>query len=118
MAAKDLPHVLQLSLHSAAVSTELITPGDDGSIVKNGSKCALRGLDLLHVRQLSLHSAAVSTELSITPGDDGSIVKNGSKCARRGLDLLHVLQLSLSAPNSASPQVTADPSSSMAAKAP
>ena len=97
--------IRQLSLHSSTVSSRVsITPGDNGSIAKNGGKCASNyaaqagwisfgGLDLLHILQLSLHSTTVTTEIGSTPDNNGSIAKNASTCATKmasgGLDLLH-----------------------------
>ena len=87
-------HILQLSLHSTTVTTVLSsTPGDDGSIAKNGSKCAARRLDLLHILQMIPCTSTVTTEASITPGHNRSVATNGSKRSVGGLDLMHVLQL-------------------------
>ena len=98
-----------------------MTPGHDGSISKNGSESAERGLDLLHLLQLMPHGTAVTTKGSITPGHNRSIAENGGESPACGLDMLHVFQLILHSSTVTTivriAQVTMDPQSSMAAHA-
>ena len=89
-------HVLQLSLHGTAVTTQGWTASwDNGPISQDGSPSPKRGLDLLHVLQLVLNGTAVTTQEWTAPCDDRSISQNGSKSPRTGLDVLNVLQLIL-----------------------
>ena len=82
---------LEQILHCGAVTTiSWIAPGNNGSIVQNGSKCNSCGLNLPHIPKLPLNCRAVTTRFWIAPGHNGSIRQDGCKCIFFcGLNLLY-----------------------------
>ena len=87
---------LEQILHCGAVTTiSWIAPGNNGSIVQNGSKCNSCGLNLPHIPKLPLNCRAVTTMSWSAPGNNGSIVQDGSKCSNCGLHLPHIPELLL-----------------------
>ena len=98
-----------------------VPPGHHETIVKDGKTRQNRlGFAAPSAACLALR-CAVAAMCSVPPDHHGAMGKNGSKRTKRGLDLLHVPQLvshpTAVAPAPASPQVTAEPWSRMAATA-
>ena len=84
----DLHHIRQCILHNIAVATEAsITPGDNGTVAANGSKCLERGVDLSHIPEPLLCIASVATMSWPTPALDRSIAQNGGESRDSGLNL-------------------------------
>ena len=64
-----LLNILQLSLHSATVTSVIsTTPSHDRSIATNSRDGTAGSLDMLHVLQLIPHRTTVTTTVSMPPG--------------------------------------------------
>ena len=124
MCGLNLLHTPELISNCRTVTAFVCAaPGNDRSIFQNRSKGGMCGLNLLHTPELFLNWRTVTAKAYFTPGNDRSICQNRSKGPRKsGLNLLHtpelILNCQLSPPLFARPQVTTDPSSRIAAKAP
>ena len=114
----DLHRIPHLSLNGPAVTTTAsIAPGYDTTVTTNGSKSTLRGLDLIaHLSadpaQHCHHHHSGHSENRARQGHNHH--RRWQQTWRKRLGSAAIL---LSPPHSASPQVTTEPSSRMAAKA-